>query len=114
MPMTEKESQISIMIREIREYLSLNVSNAKLTVAEKCSRLLSMLAFVAVIFVLGVIAFFFLSFSIIRFLAMAIPIEWAYLIMTAFYVALIVVVVAMRRQLIVDPVTRFITRLILK
>lgn len=112
--MAEKESSLTVIIREIKEYLALNVSNARLTVAEKSARLMSTVALAIVIFVLGVIAFFFLSFALVRFIALAIPIEWAYLVMAALYVVLIVVAVALRRQLIVNPITRFITRLILK
>ena len=99
MPQTDQPSGISLLLRTISEYLKLLVEDARLNAAEKLTKLLS----VCVLFVLLTLA-----------LSAAISPLWAFIIVTAFYLLLIVLVVTCRRSLIENPIARFITALIVK
>ncbi len=112
-PMSTKQSAIGILIKEIKTYLELNVENAKLTAAEKTVRLLSALALVALIALFALLGLLFLSMAIADFIADALGKGWAYTIVTGLYLLLIAIVVVFRRGMIINPVSRFITRLFL-
>lgn len=99
------------MWAELRTTLKLNVDYAKLTAAEKLTMLLTTLAFALLAFVLISLIMFFLSIAVVRCMATGVGLIWAYFIMCAFYVVLFVVAVAFRKQLIINPVARFVSRL---
>ena len=110
---TNKESKWATLFSEVKTYIELNVENVKLTAAEKTVRLLSALAVVGMIAFFGLLAFVFLSLAIGGFIAEALGAGWAFTIVCGFYLLLRLCVVLFRRQLIVNPVARFITKLFL-
>lgn len=109
--MSDKQNQLNTMWAELRTTLKLNVDYAKLTAAEKLTMLLTTLAFALLAFVLISLIMFFLSIAVVRCMATGVGLIWAYFIMCAFYVVLFVVAVAFRKQLIINPVARFVSRL---
>lgn len=106
-----KQDQFHSLWAELRTTLKLNVDYAKLTAAEKLTMLLTALSFALLAFVLISLIMFFLSIAIVRWIATGVGIIWAYFIMCGFYMVLLGVVVAFRRQLIVNPIARFVSRL---
>ena len=101
------------LIEEGREYLSLEMKYEKLTAVEKLSVLLSAIAFVAVLVILGGFALFFLVSTVTHFLSQWMGL-WAANLLVVFVLLLIMgAVFAFKRQLIVDPITRFVTKLFL-
>lgn len=98
--------------RQLCELVRLYLVSARLTVSEKVARLLGMLAVCAIIFVLAVVGFLFFSLAAINWIGTGVGIEWAYMIMGGFYVLLIVALVLFKKQLIVNPLARFISRLL--
>ena len=101
------------LVEEGREFLSLEMKYEKLTAVEKLSVLLSAIAFVAVVVIIGGFALFFLVSTLIHFLSQGIGLWGANLLVVFVLLIIIGVVVAFKRQLIVDPITRFVTRLFL-
>jgi len=101
------------LIDEGRQYLSLEMRYGKLTAVEKLSVLLSAIAFVAVIVIIGGFALFYLISAAVHLLELWVGLWGAYLIVVLALLMLMVVIVAFKRQLIVDPITRFVTRLFL-
>lgn len=99
--------------QQVVELVKLYITGAKLTVSEKAATLLSTGAVCALIFVLGIVAFFFLSMAAVHWISQGVGLDWAYLIMAGFYVLLIVLILVFRKPLIVDRVARFISRLLL-
>lgn len=97
---------------QLSELSKMYIINAKLTLAEKVTRLLAMLGICALVFVLGVVAFLFISLALINWISQGTGIEWAYMIMGGFYVLLIVILVVFKRLLIINPLSRFLTRLL--
>ena len=114
MPQTDQPSGISLLLRTISEYLKLLVEDARLTAAEKLTKLLSVCVLFVLLTMLITVAMLFLTIAVSLALSAAISPLWAFIIVTAFYLLLIVLVVTCRRSLIENPIARFITALIVK
>lgn len=92
--------------------LSLYAESAKLTVAEKLTMLLSAGVILIVTLVLGVFALAFLSGALIELLELVV-VPWAsYLILGGVFILLIVVLALFRKALVVNPIARFISKLV--
>lgn len=99
---------------EVKKYLTLQIDYAKLTAVEKLVVLLSAIALATVLMILGACVLFYLSFAIVYMLVDVIGCVWgAYLIVSGMFVVLAIVVFALRKQLILDPVAKFLTKLFL-
>lgn len=98
----------------LQRYLSLQIDYARLSATEKLTVLLSTTAFFALAFVIGMITLVFISVGVGHWLAVTIAPYTAYLFVSAFYLVLLILLVVFRNQLIFNPVSRFISRLLLK
>lgn len=103
------------LLAEARKFFTLEWDYTKLTAVEKLAVLLSAIAFVAVVLIIVAFALLFLFSALISILAEAMGCTWgAQLIAVGILLVLLLVVVAFKRQLIVDPVARFVSKLFLK
>ncbi len=103
------------LFSEARKYFSLEWDYTKLTAVEKLAVLLSAVAFVAVVIIICTFVLHHLFTALVGVLAEAMGCAWgAHLIAAAVLLVLLLVVFAFKRQLIVDPVARFISKLFLK
>ena len=109
--MPETRNKFSNIIAELKETLKLNIDYAKLTIAEKMSLLLTAFAFAAVAFIILSIVLLFLSLAVVSCIAESIGAAWAYLIVCGFYLIVLAVIVGFRKQLIINPISRFVSRL---
>ena len=91
-----------LLLRLCRLYLD----NVRLTVAEKLA-----VVFVSLL-VLGIFALAFFSGAMVQLLALVLP-QWAsYSICFGFFALVMVLIVVLRKWIIVNPIARFISRLI--
>lgn len=97
-----------------RRLLRLQCDNVRLALAEKLIRLMSVIVLFVIGLILGVCVLAFLTLGIGRILSSHIADYWSFLIMAGFYLLLIVVLVALRKPLVVNPLSRFLTSLIIK
>ena len=103
------------LFNEARKYFTLEWDYTKLTAVEKLAVLLSSIAFVAVVIIIGTFALAYVMSALIDVLATAMGCTWgAQLIAALLLLALLLVVFAFKRQIIVDPVARFVSKLFLK
>ena len=103
------------LFNEARKFFALEWDCTKLTAVEKLAVLLSATAFVAVVLIISTIALSYLFSALITVLASALGCEWgAQLIAAALLLLLLLVVVAFKQRIIVDPITRFVSKLFLK
>lgn len=113
--MSDKYTQTEDSVRGILSTLwSIARSMAdgiRLSAAERLTLLLSAIAVAALTVILGTAVILFLSLGAARMLSAVAP-HGAYFIVAAFYALLLVVLIAMRRRLITDPVCRLVTRLL--
>ena len=103
------------LFNEARRYFSLEWDYTKLTAVEKLAVLLSATAFVAVVIIIATYALHYLFSALISVLASAMGCAWgAHLIAVALLLVLLLVVFAFKKQLIVNPIARFVSKLFLK
>ena len=97
-----------ILLRLGRLYLE----NAKLTVAEKLTVVFSAATLLLIVLVLTIFALAFLSGAILELLAMVLPMWACYLICFGIFISMVLVILLMRTSLIVNPIARFVSRLV--
>lgn len=107
-------TQLKSIWTEIKETIALHLEYAKLTSTEKVTVLLSMTALALVCLVLASFVIFLVSIGLMLLLAKSTGLFGSCMIMAGIYAVLIVLVLVLRRQLIIDPVARFVSHLILK
>lgn len=111
--MKDSKNFASELLERVRDYSKLSVENFRLILTEKLTLLLSLIAMAAIAAAFLLIMLFFVSVCAAMLLANVIPLAWAYAIMAGIYLLLGVGVIVFRRQLLMDPIARFISRLIL-
>ena len=100
---------------EFKKYLSLQKEYTRLEITEKVSVLLSMLILILLTVILGMMALFYLSFTLDYLLAPAVGgITTSFRLVAALYVLLAILLVSYRKKLIINPMVRFIARLFMK
>ena len=100
---------------EFKKYLNLQKEYTKVEVTEKLSVLLSMLILILLIVILGMMALFYLSFTLAWLLAPAVgSITLGFSLIAILYVVLAILLVAFRKRLIIDPMVKFLAGLFLK
>lgn len=93
---------------------NLYFEKARLKTTEKITILLATVAYSAVIMALGLVCLVFVSIGIGHLLATTLAPHLAYLIIAAFYLLIFSLVIAFRRKLFVDPIARFMSRLLVE
>lgn len=106
-------SAVQTMIASVSRYVKLLIEDTRLNATEKLTRLFSAITIFAIVLVLGLAALLFLSVAVAEAISDFISPIWAYIILAAFYALLAGVVVLCRYSFIVNPIARFISRLLL-
>ncbi|MDE5727322.1 MAG: hypothetical protein K2H83_02995 [Duncaniella sp.] len=112
--MKETKEQLGSLWAELRDTLRLNIEYAKLTGAEKLTTLLGMATLGLLIIIICSIVLFMISFGLTILLAKSTGMFGACMIMAGIYMVLVVLLFFLRKQLVFDPIARFISTLILK
>lgn len=108
----EKIEAITRLVNSIKHYIKLRIEYTKLDVIQICVRLITTIAILAVILVLLLIAAIYFSFAAtyaIDEILHCLPLS--FLIMGAFYVVLMLLLIALRHSLIEKPLVKFLTML---
>lgn len=111
--MTSGNDEFGYSWKNIRAYGQLLVENLRLASTEKLTILLSTTALAGLIGLIAVIAFFFISVTLVLLLARIMPFMWSFLFMGGVYILLGLLVFMFRKKLLTDPIARFISRLFL-
>ena len=100
---------------EVKKYLALQKRYTQLEIAEKLTILLSTLILVLVIIILSMVALFYLSFILAYLLAHLLgSIVISFALITCAILILIVAVYALRKNLIINPMAKFIANLFIE
>ncbi len=110
----EKSGTFSEITQTVGRYLKLLLEDTRLSMAEKLTRLLSAVALCALLTIVGTVALVFVSIAVGFALADAIDPLWSFVIVAGFYIILMAVLVLCRTSLLVNPIARFISRLVLQ
>lgn len=99
---------------ELRKYLELQKEYTRLEITEKLTILLSTLIAVLLVICLGMVALFYLSFTLVYLLAPLVGGSvMSFFLIACFNVLLVILVLVFRKRLIVNPMTRFLAGLFL-
>lgn len=99
---------------ECKKYITLQLEYLKLTAVEKVTVLLSAMTFVGIIIVLSACVIFFLSSAFVSWLDTIINCTWLANVITSIIVLiLMIIVLCFKKSLIINPVTKFVTKLFL-
>lgn len=98
----------------ISRYVKLLLEDSRLNIAEKLTRLLSALTVCALILVLALATLLFLSIAVGIALADIMNPIFAYVIVGSFYAVLALVIFLCKTPLIINPIARFISRLLIE
>lgn len=97
----------------LQRLFNLEVDSAKMLVAEKLTVLTARLAVCFVVFVVGTCTLIFASMAVADFLLEDLPPRWTYLTIAGFYALVIIILIAFRRRVFVNPIARFMSKVIL-
>ena len=113
MPDTDNRSSFTQIFEEGKKYLTLQFDYVKLTATEKISLIGSMtlVLILALIFMTG--AMFYLSFALVYLMEPYIGLMWSYAVLAGIALLCAVVVIVFRTPLIINPITRFLTKVLL-
>lgn len=109
----ENKTGLSTISASIKQYLQLLVEDARLNVAEKLTRLLAGIALASLLSIIIILALLFASISAGLALSLVISPVWAFIIVAGFFLLLTVLLIVFRTQLLVNPIARYISRLLL-
>lgn len=101
---------IQQLYTEFKKYLKLQKRYTQLEIAEKLTLLLSKLLLILVVVILGMMALFYLSLTVAYLLAPLVGgLKDSFAIICGVQILLIVLVIILRKSIIVNPLTKFIT-----
>lgn len=107
------ETRFKALWEQLKLLFSLEVDSAKLIITEKLTMLVTSITFYAVTFILCTCAVMFLSIAAANLLRPVIGNYWSYVIVAGFYIVVTICVYAFKRRLIIDPIARFLSSVIL-
>ena len=111
--MTDNPNQYRTLWEQLRRLFNLEVENARFLVTEKLVVLLSSITFYAILAVIITCVTIFLTIGAGNLMLERVEPHWAYMIVAAFYLMLMLILIIFRRQLIINPIARFLSSVIL-
>ncbi len=108
-----QEPSINSTIEILKRYLNLRIEHAKLLGTEKLSIILSASVLLLLAILLGAIAIGYFSLALIHLLEIYVGIIAAYAILGGVMLLLLLLLYLLRRRWILDPITRFLARVLL-
>ncbi len=100
--------------QSLRRLTELYLENAKITTAEKLTLFCTAATVGVICLVLGLFALAFITVALIELLALAIPVWASYLIFAGIYAVIIIALILLREPLIMNPIARFLSKLLLE
>ncbi len=107
-------SSFTVIWQMIQRLCRLYVSKARLDLSEKLARLFSGVALALIVLILGICVMVFLTLALSAVITDVLPDYWSYLIIGGFYVIVILLLIALRGPILINPITRFISRIIVE
>ena len=109
----DNSNSISGIAATVGRYVKLLVEDARLNAAEKLTRMFSAIALCSLLTIVGIAAMVFISLAAGIALTSVMEPIWAFVIVAGVYILALVLLVVFRTQLLVNPIARFVSRLLL-
>ena len=100
---------IGQLVEVLRHYVGLQTEYVKLDVIDKTVRIVTALVLAIVVFVLALLVLFYLSFATVHWIEPFVGTGWAFAIVSAFFLLLLLLTVLLRKPLIEKPLVKFLT-----
>ncbi|MBQ8656323.1 MAG: phage holin family protein [Prevotella sp.] len=97
------------LFSELKRYLTLQREFVLLDAIDKSVRIIAALILGGITFVLVLLVLFYLSFAVVHWLEPLVGVAWAFAIIAAAFLLLLVCIVLLRRPLIERPLVKFLT-----
>jgi membrane-bound ClpP family serine protease len=111
----EPADNLQQLYDEVKKYVQLQTEYVKVDFVEKLTILLSTLLIIGIVLILVIAALFYLFFSLAYALQPILgSLAISFAIISGIYVALIVLLMAFRKKLVINPLVRFLSNLFLK
>lgn len=111
--MADTQQPVQTLWQRLKELITLKYEYTRYTVAEKLTMILAMAALGLITLLMVMVIMFFLSVALSHCLAESVGMVWSSLIVAAIYLVILLVLIALRKQLFINPVSKFITRMML-
>ena len=100
---------IGQLINELKEYFLLQKEFVQLDIIDKVVRIVAVLVLGIVVFILTLLVLFYLSFAVVHWLEPLVGTAWAFAIISAFFLLLLVLAFVLRKPLIEKPLVKFLS-----
>ncbi len=111
----EKDSRIYGIIWQLSKRLLHNeIENIRLSIAERLTVMLASVSLCVICAIIVLIMFIFLSVGIAMMLSCVMPVYCACIVLALFHIVILFAIVIFRRILVIDPIARFVSRLIVE
>ena len=105
--------EVKDLFIQAKDWLKMEIEYAKLTAAEKFSVLLSTLILIIVMFIVSLVVLIVFAFALIDLFSLMMPHALACVTVGGIYILLIGCLYLLRKQLIINPIARLISKLFL-
>lgn len=114
--MEEMDNNVSMKFtgQVVKRFLRLGLDNMRLTLTEKLTVLFSAMAFFVIAIALCAFVLVFISVGVVKLLTLSMPEHFACMLVSVVYMIVFGVLYVLRRKIIVDPIARFLSRLLVK
>lgn len=111
--MEDKKDTYKSLWQLIKRYICLLLENIKLSLVEKLTLIFSAIAFCFIAIIFSIVIVFFGSMALCHILSQLMDMHYVYIIMALFYLLMLVLVYVFRKILIINPISRFFSKLML-
>lgn len=111
--MTEKDNSFFRLWGIAKKYLTFQIEYAKLTAAEKITMIFGAVALAFILIMLVTVIGLFATLAVAHLIADTVGIAWAFAIMAGFYLLVAILLIVFRKPLLLNPIARFMSRIIL-
>ncbi|MCM1449581.1 MAG: phage holin family protein [Clostridiales bacterium] len=110
----EENNNYSLLYKLAKRLFRLKVEDARFVLAVKLTKLLGAIVYLFVGFMIMLSMLAFIALAVGHCLSNYMEPVWAYMIIAAFYLILLCAIVVAKRFVIMDPIARFISKLIVE
>lgn len=110
---SNKGEDLKNSISNLKEWFNMEVEYIKLTASEKVSVLISTLILLMSLFIVGLVVLIVFAFALVDLFSLMMPHALACVTVGGIFIFLLLVVYLLRTPLVINPITKLITKLFL-
>ena len=104
---------LGLLVESIKDYIELQKEHLKFDATEKVVRMASLLTIGVIVITLSAVTLFYVSMAAIHWISPIIGMTEAYIVASAVHLLLILIIYWLRKPLIINPLARLITKILI-